>query len=106
MRSTAKIPIYVALIGAGAVILAALIAGYWSRNGNTVEPKAKAIEYTGRVTDTNNNKIYNAKVIVEVDKSVQVQMTDSEGYFRVTLSEPAKSVRLRVEKENYESFDR
>lgn len=108
MHLNSKIQLYVALIGAGAVISAAIIAAYWSRSdiGDTKDPKVKLIEYTGRVTDVNNNRIQNAKVIVEVDKSVQVQMTDSEGYFRVTVPEPAKSVRLRVEQENFESFDR
>jgi hypothetical protein len=104
-RTNNKITIYTALIGAGAVILAAIIAAYWAHNRN-LNPQPKAIEYTGRVTDTNNNKIQNAKVILEADKNVQIQMTDSEGYFRVTLSEPTKAVRLRVEKETYEPFDR
>jgi len=67
-----------------------------------------SLDYTGRVTDAVTHRtIRNATVSVEEDQRVpQIQSTDEQGIFHVTLRSSTNSVRIRVEANGYEVLDR
>jgi hypothetical protein len=93
-----RTPILVALIGAAAVI----IVGYWQYYS---KPEKK--EFIGRVIEAKTEKrIRNAKVSLEVQGVPPVIYTDSEGIFSFSLKDADNQVRVRVEAEGYEKFDR
>jgi hypothetical protein len=96
-----KNEILVALIGAVAVVAAALIAARCASRPGSPEPKQ--VSKTGRVLDANSGRpIANAKVSIEQDQQVpQIHNTDSEGIFHLTVPESANSIRLRVEADKY-----
>ncbi len=108
--SANRTPIWVALIGAAALIIATLIGIIWSHNKSPSpkDPDLKGdVSYTGRVTDVHTEgPIRNASVTIEEDQNVQIQVTDQHGYFNVSLKQDAKAVRVRLEVDGYEKFDR
>ena len=88
----------------GVVIIAAALAGVykqflWSK------PR---VSFTGRVTDAvSGNPIHKARISVGENQEVpQVEFTDSEGVFHLTLRESLSSVRIRVEMDGYGALDR
>lgn len=96
--SSNTVKIIVALIGAAAIIIAAWLGKKYL---STTEPPSP-VQYTGRVMG-NNKPLKGAKVSVEEDQNVpQVQITDDEGIFHLTLPGTASNVRLRVAADNYE----
>jgi ethanolamine utilization protein EutA (predicted chaperonin) len=103
--STRKTQIQVAVIAACGAVLAAVIgARLWIFGTKSDSPRT--VQYTGRVMDNENRKLENAKVIIEEDQTVQVQTTDSDGYFKVSLNPGTQTIHIRVEKDNYQRFDR
>lgn len=89
--------ILVALIGAAAVAL----VGYWQ----TIRPPEK--DFMGRVTEEKTEKrIRRAKVSLELQGVPPVIYTDSEGIFSFPLKESNDEIRIRVEADGYEKFDR
>lgn len=95
---------------AGATILAALIAataaivvGYWQHGQKSKETKV----FRGRVLDEQTGKVIRqAKIILEAKGSPDIVYSDSEGFFSFLLEEVDTPVRIRVEANNYEKYDR
>lgn len=87
-------------------VFGALIAAYWQfvyKPTHTGEPT----EYAGRVLDNvTRHTISGAKVSVESTGVPQIYYSDSEGVFYLKLNGPLTGVRIRVEAEGYEPFDR
>jgi hypothetical protein len=96
--------IIVALIGA----LGLIVVGYFQFGSKNVVPEPVNQLYVGRVTDVANNEpISSAKVSIEADQNIpQIQKTDSEGVFRLSLRPKTQSVVIRVEAEGYETLER
>ena len=95
--------IRVALIGAAAVVIAALI-GYLATHQNTPNPVA----YTGKVKEARTFKaIGNAQVAITEDQKVpQRFVTDSEGVFFAELSRDAQTMLLEVKAIGYKEYSR
>jgi hypothetical protein len=110
LSSANRTPIWAALIGAAALIIAASIGIIWSHNkspGSKDSDLKGDVSYTGRVTDAHTGSpVRNATVTIEEDQSVQTQVTDQDGYFHVSLKQDAKTVRVRLGVDGYEKFDR
>lgn len=94
-------------------LIGVLAVGYWRYSVWFPPPKPepptpKIVPYTGRVREVKTEKpIRNAKVSIEQGTNVpQVQPTDSDGIFTVQLPESATSVKVVVEADGYEHFDR
>jgi hypothetical protein len=86
-----------------------LITAYWQFINKSPQPdKVKTVSYIGRVRDEQtNNPIYRAKVSIEVARKVpQVQETDSDGVFHVSLPDDTTEARIIVEATGYESRER
>lgn len=106
-RKRARLKSSPAIWGAVMIIgLVAIVAAYWQFI--YTPSHAEVANYTGRVIDSHTNKpIRNAKVTIEEDQSVpQIQRTDSEGIFSVNLRGTTSVVRIRVDMDGYDSFDR
>lgn len=89
--------------------VATLVAAYWQfieKPSRLV--KAQSFQYTGRVTDGVSNKpIHNAQISIEEDQKVpQIRSTDSSGIFSVWFKETPRAVRIRVEADDYNVFER
>jgi hypothetical protein len=97
--------IAVALIGAGAVVIAALI-GYLATHQNKRD--ADIIGYTGNVKDAKSLKpIGNALVAITEDQKVPQRFTaDSEGVFFAQLSKDTQTMLLEVKAEGYKDYSR
>jgi hypothetical protein len=96
--------IAVALIGAAAVVIAALI-GYWATHS---KPDPVLVDYTGKVKDANYLKpIGQASVaITEDQKPPQRFTTDSEGIFYARLSKDTQKMLLEVQARGYQDYSR
>jgi hypothetical protein len=95
-------PIAVALIGAAAVVIAALIA-YFATHQTKNDPVPT--DYTVRVKDSkSHNPIGRAKVnLAEDQKPPQPYYTDSNGVVYVRLSSDVKTISLEVMAVGYDS---
>ena len=104
----ARTPAWLKILLAAIPVVGLVVVGYWQFVYNRPQPEQKTISYTGRVRDDGTNSpVYKAKVSVEEDQKVpQVQETDSEGIFHVSLPETTKEVRVVVEAEGYELRER
>ncbi len=92
------VAIVVALIGAAAAIL----VGYWQ-----FARRDESIKFVGRVVNAKTEaRIRNAKITLEVEGVSPIMYTDSEGAFSFPLKSSSDSVRIRVEANGYEKFDR
>lgn len=84
----------------------ALITGYWQFVYKPAHADATT-QYPGRVIDQISQRaIRGAKVSVEAQGVPQVYYTDSDGVFNLQLRSSGDAIRIRVEAEGYESFDR
>jgi hypothetical protein len=91
-----------ALIGAAAVIIAAII-GYLAVRS---PPPQQDIQYTGRVIDKRTQQVIKgAEVSVDTQGPPQVYYTDSNGVFTLKLKPNVQVVRLRVVAQSYPVFD-
>lgn len=107
LSSANRTSIWVALIGAAALVIATLIGIIWSHNKSLGPDPKGNVSYTGRVTDAHTGgPLRNATVTIEEDQSPQIQVTDQEGYFYVSLKQDAKAVRVRLGVDGYEKFER
>ena len=94
------IQIAVSLIGAASVIL----VGYWQFFHH---PKGDSRKFVGRVVNERTEEsIRGAKITLEVEGAPPVMYTDSEGVFTFPLEGSRETIRLRVEADGYEKFDR
>lgn len=94
------VQIVVALIGAIAVIL----VGYWQFFRKPPDDNQK---FVGRVVDEKTEQsIRRAKITLEVKGIPPVIYTDSEGVFTFPFEGSSSTIRLRVEADGYEKFDR
>jgi hypothetical protein len=98
-------PITVALIGAAAVVITALI-GYWATTSSKSDPVL--VDYTGKVEDAKSHKpIAKASVaITEDQKPPQRFATDSEGVFYARLSKSTETMLLEVQAGGYNDYSR
>jgi hypothetical protein len=95
-------PILVAIIGASALIIAAVLS-YLGRTGVL---SGSGFDYTGIVRSIKRTPISDAEVSITEDQRVpQHVRTDSEGVFHVRLSKITQNVRLHVEAEGYQTHD-
>src|ERR1700690_1296752 len=97
--------IAVALIGAAAVVIAALIA-FWATRPK--EPEPTLVNYTGTVKDESSKKpIRGAAVAITEDEAPPQRFaTDSEGVFYARLSKNTHSMLLEVRATNYQEYSR
>ena len=97
-------PIAVALIGAAAIVIAALI-GYWATHSKS-DPVL--VDYTGKVKDAKSYQpIEKASVaITEDQKPPQRFTTDSEGIFYARLSRDTQKMFLEVKAQGYRDYSR
>jgi hypothetical protein len=92
--------ILASVIAAGAT----LTAGYL-QYGQKNEPTVK--EFKGRVSDSKNGKaIRRVKVSLEGPGAPPIIYSDSEGFFIFPLEKQNTQVRVRVQVNNYEEYDR
>jgi len=93
----------VALIGAAAVIIAALIGYYATHRSNST-----LVAYTGKVKDGKSLKpVGNASVAITEDQKVPQRFTtDSEGVFFAQLAKDAQTMLLEVKAEGYKNYSR
>lgn len=92
--------IVVALIGAAAVVIAALV-GYFATHQNKIDQVST--NYTIKVKDSQSrNAIVNAQVDVTVDeRAPQTYYTDSAGIVYVRLPSDTKTISLEVKASGY-----
>jgi outer membrane biosynthesis protein TonB len=95
-------PIAVALIGAAAVIIAALIGYFATHHDSALVP------YTGKVKDAKSYKpVGNASVAITEDQRVPQRFTtDSEGVFFAQLSKDTQTMLLEVKADGYKDYSR
>ncbi|NET60334.1 MAG: hypothetical protein F6K47_30585 [Symploca sp. SIO2E6] len=92
------VPIIVALIGAAAVVL----VGYWQ-----YFHKNNTREFVGRVVESGSEtRIRGAKITLEEQSAPPIMYTDSEGTFSFPIKSSSSAIRVRVEADGYEKFDR
>jgi hypothetical protein len=102
MAEKSSTAIWVAVIGAAAIIIGAIIATKY----RTVETPSPDIPYAGRVIDKQSQQIVKgATVYVDTRGETQRYYTGDSGTFRVVLSPAIKSVHIRVEAPGYKVFD-
>ena len=95
------LPLAVAAIGATATV----VVGYWQFHPKDNKPSGK--DFVGRILDAKTEqKIRGAKISLEADGAPPVIYTDSEGVFSFPLKNSDTPVRIRVEVDGYEKFDR
>jgi hypothetical protein len=101
------------VFGAIAVAVVAAIAsvtvGYWQYNAKVLEPKetAEMSEFRGRVVDADSeNGLRKVKIILEAKGAPPIIYSDSEGYFVFPLNHINNQIRIRVNAEGYEKYDR
>jgi hypothetical protein len=96
--------IWVAIISS----LVALLIGYWQFVYKPfISNSEGTVQYVGRVTDqVSEQAIRGAKVSVEAQSVPQDYYTDSNGVFYVKLRRSIDTIRLRVEANGYEPFDK
>ena len=64
-------------------------------------------EFRGRVIDAKTGKVLRqAKIILEASSSPPIVYSDSEGFFSFPLEKVNTQVRIRVEANGYEQYDR
>jgi hypothetical protein len=99
VKWTAMSTIGAALIAAIAVIT----VGYWQYS-----QKSEGIsEFRGRIIDAKTGKVVRkAKIVLESEGSPPIIYSDSEGFFFFTLEKGNTQVRIRVEVNGYEKYDR
>ena len=101
-----KIALIVAVIGALATIIGAVIANIGKNNSATEEA---TIEYVGRVIDLDSRiPIQGAKVTLDSVGLPQVVYTDAEGIYRFSFNPNSQnaSVRIRVDASGYQIYDK
>lgn len=99
-NSKAWLPLAVAAIGAAATVA----VGYWQFHP---KDKPSGRDFVGRVLDVKTEqKLRGAKISLEADGAPPVIYTDSEGVFSFPLKNSEEPVRIRVEVDGYEKFDR
>jgi carboxypeptidase family protein len=95
--------IWVAVIGAGAIVIPAIIAVLYRGDDNPIPPD---VPYSGRVIDKQTQQlIKGATVYVDTRGETQRYYTGDSGTFRVVLSPSIKTVHIRVEATGYKVFD-
>lgn len=107
------VPVVVAAVAATASVLVALLnpqiviaAVSWFKR-KPMTPQAIERTITGRVLNARTGAwISGAKVSLEAAGTPPVEYTDSEGIFEFTFKSSSDKIRVRVEAENYEMFDR
>jgi GUN4-like len=100
--SSNRIAIISALIAAAATIAAALIATI-----PKPPPINESIKFSGRVVNAKTETVIRkAKITLEAEGAPSVMYTDSEGFFSFLLKNSTDLVRVRVEVNGYENFDR
>jgi hypothetical protein len=105
-RRRTSLAVWLALIAGLVIAVFIAVTVYWQL---VYKPShAEGGNYTGRVTDSRTNRpVRNAKVTIEEGQRVpQIQYSDSEGIFRVMLHGSNSLVRIRVDADNYDTFDR
>jgi hypothetical protein len=99
VRWTAMSTIIAALIAA----TAAITVGYWQysqKNGGTKD-------FRGRVIDAKTGKaLPQAKIILESQGAPPIIYSDSEGFFYFPLEQTNTQVRIRIEANGHEKYDR
>jgi hypothetical protein len=99
-NSKSWVQIVIAVISAIALIAVA----YLQFKPPEGDPNKK---FTGRVIEAKTEKrIRNAKISLELQDAPPVLYTDSEGIFSFPLKNFSSQVRIRVEVDGYEKFDR
>lgn len=100
MTEKKSVAISVAIIGAIATVVAALITA------RSCGGESQDIPYAGRVTDKQTLQIIKgATVYVDTRGQTQRYYTGDSGTFRVLLPQPVTSVHIRVEYDGYKVFD-
>jgi hypothetical protein len=96
-------PIAVALIGAAALVIAALIGYLATHKGDPA-----LVAYTGKVKDAKSFKpVGNASVAITEDQKVPQRFTtDSEGVFYAKLSKDTQTMLLEVTAAGYQNYSR
>jgi len=99
VKWTAMSTIIAALVAA----IAAITVGYWQYS-----QKSEGIrEFRGRVIDAKTGKVLRqAKIVLEAQGSPPIIYSDSEGFFSFPLEKANTQVRIRVEANGYEKYDR
>ena len=93
-------PIAVATIGAAATI----VVGYWQFYPKE-QPDSK--DFVGRVMNAKTEqRLRGAKISLEADDTPPVIYTDSEGVFSFPIKNFDEPIRIQVEADGYEMFDR
>ena len=95
---------------AGAAILSALIAasavltvGYWQYAQKNDGVK----DFRGRIVDSKTGKVIRqAKITLEAQGAPSIIYSDSEGFFSFPLEKAGTQVRVRVEVNSYEKYDK
>ena len=99
VKWTAMSTIVAALIAA----IAAITVGYWQYFKNNELTR----EFRGRITDAETGKVLRqAKIVLEAQGSPPMIYSDSEGFFSFLLERANTQVRIRVEANGYEKYDR
>ncbi len=99
VKWTAMSTIVAALIAA----TAAITVGYWQYSQKSEEIR----EFRGRVIDAKTGKVLRqAKIVLESQGSSPIIYSDSEGFFSFSLEKANTQVRIRVEANGYEKYDR
>jgi len=103
MQVTKEQGIVVAVMGA----IVSLVIGYWQFVYKPAPSDTnKTIQYSGRVLNSMSQEVVpRAKVSVDAPGLPQIYYTDSDGVFNLNLPANA-SVRIRVEANGYEVFER
>jgi hypothetical protein len=102
------IPVWTRVLIAAVPVLGVIVVGYWQFVYRPTHTRTSdKITYSGRVTDSSTQQVIRgAKVSIEEQGPPQIYYTDSDGYFYLKLSGTFESIHIRVEANNYESFDR
>jgi len=100
-ESETRRTIWVAIIGATATIIAALL----SYMAVTRAHNDSSLSYTGFVHNAARQPITGAKVSITEDESIpELHRTDSEGIFYARLSKKTQRIRIAIEADGYEPY--
>jgi hypothetical protein len=106
VKWTAIATIVVALIGA----IATMTVGNWQYNAKFSTPTKESPtipQFRGRIIDAKTSlAIRQVKISLEATGAPAITYSDSEGYFSFPLSQSNSQVRIRVNVDGFEQYDR